>query len=459
MKRHFLSVICTLALLAFMGQDLAAQEATTPSTAEKVVIIQKTQNDDGTWSVKKKSVQKGEGLETYLKEIDIENPVETISEVIFMTGDEAKAENPEAETIIMIRRGSNKTEIKWNDSEGGDQPMFNWNHDQNMDRHFDRHNSNFALIGDETTEPKPFLGIYPERHENGGVLVTDIVPGAGAAAAGMQSGDIIISIDGKTLASRGGLSNTLSAYKPGDKVEVAYLREGQSLTSTVELTTRKTPHRTYNFDYQFDNKTVRNPCEVFIGVTIGSWGKGEDGVGVDGIIPGWPAEEAGIQTGDRILSIDDVDVNTHNELVVQRDKHKAGEYFNIEYLRDGKISVVKARFKTCPGQEAPEQVVVEDASQPELPKVANTLEVEELNAYPNPTLGNLNVTFKGDAVPTTVTITDITGKTIFNETVKGFDGLYNREVDVSAGAPGTLTITIRQEGKVLSKPVVLMNRA
>jgi hypothetical protein len=62
-------------------------------------------------------------------------------------------------------------------------------------------------------------------------------------------------------------------------------------------------------------------------------------------------------------------------------------------------------------------------------------------------------------VPTSVTITDINGKQIFNESLQNFDGNYNRQVDVSNGAPGTLLITIRQNGKVLTTPAVLLTRA
>jgi len=48
---------------------------------------------------------------------------------------------------------------------------------------------------------------------------------------------------------------------------------------------------------------------------------------------------------------------------------------------------------------------------------------------------------------------------VFNESIPNFDGYYNRQVDVSKGAPGTLLISIRQGGKVLTMPVVLLNRA
>ncbi len=450
MKRHFLSAICTLALVAFVCQNGSAQqETTTPSKNDNVIIIQKTQNDDGTWTVKKKSIQKGQSADAYLKEVDIDNDLETVSEIIINTNGDANAEKG-AETIMMIRKGGNRTEIKWDGTEG--------------DFHFGSPNlSKLALIGDENEEPKAFLGIYPETKEDGGVLVTDIVPGSGAAAAGLKSGDVITAIGGRTLATHGDLSSTLASHKPGDVVNVAYLREGQSMTTTVELTGKKKERQffyNYNYNYDYKYSYERNPCEVFIGVQIGGWNDGVKGVGVSGIIAGWPAEAAGLQAGDRIVSMDGVPINTHNELVVERDKHKAGEYFTIGYVRDGQESKVKAQFKVCPGEETPAEVVEEQlVQQPALPQLDNSLQLEELNAYPNPTYGDLNVKFRGEAVPTTVTITDITGKVVFNESVPNFDGNYDRQVDVSKGAPGTLLITIRQGGKVLTTPVVLLNRA
>ncbi|MCU0349145.1 MAG: PDZ domain-containing protein, partial [Saprospiraceae bacterium] len=266
MKRLFLSLNCSFALLAFMANSLAAQEAATPSTLEKkVVVIQKTENADGTMTVKKKSFDKGQSAETYMEELNLDNPIESVREVIIMTGDDATKESGEAETIIMIRKGSNKTEIKW-DSKDGELPVLHFDDLQLENRKQDRHRSEMALIGDN--EPKPFLGIYPERHENGGVLVTDIVPGTGAADAGIRSGDIITSIDGLTLASRGGLSGTLSNYKPGDNISVTFLRDGQSMTTNVTLGERKEERHqvynynhnyNYNYNYNYDYKFERNP--------------------------------------------------------------------------------------------------------------------------------------------------------------------------------------------------------
>lgn len=448
MKRHFLSTVCSTILVAFFGHTTMAQQDASPSKADNsIIIIQKTKNEDGTVTVKKKSIQKGETPSEYANELDLNNELINVSEVTVLTGDAAKLESTDAETIIFIRQGKNAKEIKWDEA--------------NMLEGFKVfEKSDLALIGDTEgieNEPKAFLGIYPETNEDGGVLVTDIVPGSGAANAGLRSGDVITAMDETSLRNHGDLSTTLASKKPGDAIAVSYLRNGQELSATVTLTGRQ--QRNYSYTYSFKNE--RGPCDVFIGVTIGSWKNGEEGVGVDGIIPGWPAENAGLQAGDRITSIDGVPVNTHNELVVERDKHKAGDYFTIGYLRNGQSSEVKARFKVCPGVAEPEATTPEtgQVQKTEVPPVSNELQLEELKAFPNPTYGDLNIQFKGDAVPTTVTITDITGKTIFSEKVKNFDGYYNRQVDVSQGAAGTLLISIRQDGKVLTQPVVLLNRA
>ena len=113
MKRLLHSAICTLLLLALISQAAFSQDAIAPNTSNKVTIIQKTQNEDGSWSVKKKTVEKGQSAEDYMKELEISTPIESVKEVIIVNGDEAKTENPNAETIIMIRQGNNKTENNW----------------------------------------------------------------------------------------------------------------------------------------------------------------------------------------------------------------------------------------------------------------------------------------------------------------------------------------------------------
>ena len=71
-----------------------------------------------------------------------------------------------------------------------------------------------------------------------GKLSTGVLPGTPAEAAGVQDGDIIVSVDGKVIDEEHPLDATLSQFAPGDTVSVEILRDGQTVTIQVTLGTR-----------------------------------------------------------------------------------------------------------------------------------------------------------------------------------------------------------------------------
>ncbi|PTX14219.1 Do/DeqQ family serine protease [Pontibacter mucosus] len=68
-----------------------------------------------------------------------------------------------------------------------------------------------------------------------GVYIMGVQPNSAAAAAGLQEGDIIQSIDGVNVGSSAGLSERIARQYPGDKLDVTYLRDGRSRTTSVVL--------------------------------------------------------------------------------------------------------------------------------------------------------------------------------------------------------------------------------
>lgn len=79
-----------------------------------------------------------------------------------------------------------------------------------------------------------------------GVLVVDVVPGSGAAKAGLRPtrreasgrvrlGDVITAIDGKKVLSPNELFLTLENYKVGDAVNVSLLRDGRIVQAKLTL--------------------------------------------------------------------------------------------------------------------------------------------------------------------------------------------------------------------------------
>ena len=68
-----------------------------------------------------------------------------------------------------------------------------------------------------------------------GVYITGVQSGSGAAAAGLKEGDVITSVDGVKVGSSAEFSERIARHRPGDKVELVYLRGKQSTNATVTL--------------------------------------------------------------------------------------------------------------------------------------------------------------------------------------------------------------------------------
>jgi serine protease Do len=71
-----------------------------------------------------------------------------------------------------------------------------------------------------------------------GALVTTVVPGAPADEAGIQHGDIVLSVDGREIKETRELIDYVSALGPGKTVQLEVLRDGQRMRKTVELEER-----------------------------------------------------------------------------------------------------------------------------------------------------------------------------------------------------------------------------
>lgn len=62
-----------------------------------------------------------------------------------------------------------------------------------------------------------------------------VLPNSPAAKAGLKNGDIITKVNGQALDASQSLSSRLAQQKPGDKVELTLLRDGQEQTVSVTL--------------------------------------------------------------------------------------------------------------------------------------------------------------------------------------------------------------------------------
>ena len=82
----------------------------------------------------------------------------------------------------------------------------------------------------------PIIGVSLDNTYTGdGAKVGDLTAGGGAEQAGIQTGDVIVAIDGKPVADSTELVVTVRAKAPGDTITVTVQRDGQTVDIPVTL--------------------------------------------------------------------------------------------------------------------------------------------------------------------------------------------------------------------------------
>jgi putative serine protease PepD len=70
---------------------------------------------------------------------------------------------------------------------------------------------------------------------SGGIYVQSVVPGGPSASAGLQTGDVITELNGQPATSSDQLAALTITQKPGDTVNVTYIRDGKPATTKITL--------------------------------------------------------------------------------------------------------------------------------------------------------------------------------------------------------------------------------
>jgi hypothetical protein len=452
MKAFTLSLLGALALLCWPAGSLLAQSQ--EAEGQGVIIISKTEREDGTVERSEQRIRPGEDAKAALQQLQ-----KTLGE--------------KSELHLLL----NEAQIPTLDSESGEEVFFFRSAKKTGEGEEPEIESlKIFLHGEGLSEEesfmrglvKPhhrgieeskvaFLGVYPADAEDGvGVKLTRITTGGPAETAGLLAGDMLLAVAGHATNGSAGLRATLSKLEPGETVPVRVRRGSEELELLLTLGSQR--HTRW-----VRPEIERDPCKVFIGVTSSGSATNTRGVKVIEIIPGTPAEAAGLESGDIILALDGIAVSSHQELLAERNKHQPGEAFLLSVLRAGQEMRIEARFTACdPAQEAPAPAPSEVPQQPEPPAMEpfdNTLELEEYKAFPNPAFSYFNLQFRAAAVPTFIQLTDVNGRVVFQRQLNKFDGYFNEEILLKDAAPGLLTLTIRQGDKLVSKQIMMLNRA
>jgi S1-C subfamily serine protease len=96
-------------------------------------------------------------------------------------------------------------------------------------------NSGRAALGVSTANVDAALAEQNQLPVQQGVLIANVTSGGPAARAGLQSGDILVQIDGQAVPDVSTLNSIMLTKKPGDTVSLQFYRGSQQQTAKVTL--------------------------------------------------------------------------------------------------------------------------------------------------------------------------------------------------------------------------------
>ena len=342
----------------------------------------------------------------------------------------------------------------------------------------------------------PFLGIHLAKHEDG-ILITHIVEGSGAEAAGLNKGDVITGFNSSTIASHEDLKLAMQNLEVGEKVRVEYLRDGKAKKASVIL--GEYPEKDFErkviwindgeeMEFTDGNNFHKMDLEElstkpFLGITPVEKAKEITGVMIYEVIEGTSAEKLGLQTGDVIYDVNKNSISSYDDLVVVLKEMQPNDAISISYKRDGIKKTISGNlgskadahntmdFKMKEfhfdsdeihdveyieiGLTAEEITMLSNKTGAKL-ESAPKFDDADINLYPNPNQGKFKIDFKTSVKePLDIRIYDTLGNVVFSENVDDFTGAYKNEINLNGNSSSNYFLVIMQDEKVMTEKVIV----
>jgi len=187
--------------------------------------------------------------------------------------------------------------------------------------------------GREGLVARPRLGVTIEASDEG-LVVHEVEPDSLAARAGVQSGDILLSLGGRRIAGADDIRAVLEHTPPGEMLGLSVVREGSGL---VKLEASMPAARQAPGAPAPDGQ-----MGGFLGVQLGE--AADSGVTVAGVVEQSAAWFAGLEQGDVLKSIDDRALQGGDDVVGAIASKEPGSFVKLEYERLGEMHSVRVRL-------------------------------------------------------------------------------------------------------------------
>lgn len=197
-----------------------------------------------------------------------------------------------------------------------------------------------------------------------GVLVSGVADDGPAEKAGLDDGDVVVSFNGRKVATPEELRRAVRDVEPGTEATLGIVRDGKEKTLTVTVGER--PEESWGW---FSGEAPRAPefrraFAMLSGPRLGIQAheisdelgayfnaKGGEGVLVLEVDEESVAAKAGVQAGDIVQKIDEEKVADIDDLRASMQDFEEGDAFTITVLRHGKPQSLKATMDDQSGYE------------------------------------------------------------------------------------------------------------
>ncbi|MDF7759087.1 serine endoprotease DegQ [Kosakonia cowanii] len=162
-----------------------------------------------------------------------------------------------------------------------------------------------GLLGIKGTEMSADIAKAFNLNVQRGAFVSEVLPNSGSAKAGVKSGDVIVSLNGKALNSFAELRSRIATTEPGAKVKLGLLRDGKPLE--VEVTLDKSTSASASAE-------LISPALQGAELSDGQLKDGTKGIRVGEVEKGSSAAQAGLHKDDVIIGVNRARVQSIAEM-------------------------------------------------------------------------------------------------------------------------------------------------
>jgi hypothetical protein len=166
-------------------------------------------------------------------------------------------------------------------------------------------------------------GVQFDRITGRGLTVTNVERNNFFFDSGIRQDDVILSVDGRPIQND---ADFFALVRPGARVPVLVLRDGRQETIFIQ-----SPQAVAQSQRDYSTQQFQPGDRPYLGVAFDS--RVRTAAIIAQVVPGGPAEQAGLQSGDEIVAINSEPVRSHQDAISIVGSMRPGDQLAVVFER------------------------------------------------------------------------------------------------------------------------------